>query len=74
MKPQITGLRVGGVLFGLMALAQLLRLVIRPAVMIGSFSVPLWPSVVAFLILAAMSVWMLELSAQPNSEPKGFST
>jgi hypothetical protein len=41
MNSQILGLRVAGVIFGLMCLAQLLRLVIRPEVLVAGHQVPL---------------------------------
>ena len=40
MNSQILGLKVAGVIFGLMCLAQLLRLVIRPAVLVAGHHVP----------------------------------
>jgi hypothetical protein len=45
MKSHITGLRVASVVFGLIALAQLVRLVIRPEVLVAGHPMPLWPSV-----------------------------
>ena len=51
MKSQITGLRVASIVFGLIALAQLVRLAIRPEVLVGGHLMPLWPSALAFVIL-----------------------
>jgi hypothetical protein len=62
MKSQIRGLRVAGGLFGLLALVQLLRLVIRPEVLVNGHQVPLWPSALAVIILGGMSLWMLKLA------------
>jgi hypothetical protein len=62
MKAQILGLRMAGVLFGLMSLAQLARLIIRPTVVIEGYALPLWPSVLAFVFLGSLSIWMLKLS------------
>jgi hypothetical protein len=45
-----------------MALAQLARLVIRPEVQVSGHSMPLWPSGLAFVILAGMCIWMLGLA------------
>jgi hypothetical protein len=53
---------VAGVVFGLLSLAQLLRLVIRPEVLVAGHQVPLWPSGLAFLILGSLSLWMWKLS------------
>jgi hypothetical protein len=62
MNSQILGLRVAGVIFGLMCLAQLLRLVIRPEVLVAGHQVPLWPSGLALMILGGLSLWMWKLS------------
>lgn len=67
-KVQIIGLRTAGILFGLMAIAQLLRLIIRPEVLVSGHAIPLWPSILAFMILTGMSIWMLGLSR--NSRPQ----
>jgi hypothetical protein len=66
MNSQTTGLRVASVLFGLMAMAQLVRLVIRPEVLVGGYSMPLWPSVLALIILGGLSVWMWRLARTPT--------
>ncbi|MGH8554030.1 MAG: hypothetical protein ACREUD_00365 [Gammaproteobacteria bacterium] len=58
MKAQIIGLRVASAVFGLMALAQLVRLVIRPDVLVAGYPMPLWPSALAFVILSGLSLWM----------------
>jgi len=63
MNSQILGLQVAGAVFGLMALAQLLRLVIRPDVFVASHMVPLWPSALAFVILGGLSLWMWKLAS-----------
>jgi hypothetical protein len=62
MNSQVTGLRVASVVFGLMALAQLVRLVIRPVVLVAGHPVPLWPSVLALVVLAGLSLWMWKLA------------
>lgn len=63
MNSQIIGLRVAGVLFGLMCLAQLGRLIIRPEIIVAGYQMPLWPSVVAVLLAGGMSLWMWKLSS-----------
>lgn len=62
MNSQVMGLRVAGVVFGLMSLAQLLRVIIQPVVLVAGHMMPLWPSVLAFLILASLSFWLLTLA------------
>ncbi|HEY4759623.1 MAG TPA: hypothetical protein VIH42_03490 [Thermoguttaceae bacterium] len=66
MNSQILGLRVAGTVFGLMGLGQFLRLVIRPDVLIGGYQFPLWPSALAVVILAGLSIWMWRLSCSPS--------
>ena len=66
MNSQITGLRVGSVVFALMAIAQLVRLVVRPEVLVAGYPMPLWPSVLAFIILGGLSLWMWKLARTPT--------
>ena len=66
MNSQVLGLRVAGTLFGLMALAQLARLVIQPEVLVAGHQMPLWPSGLAFLILGGLSIWMWKLARTPS--------
>ena len=65
MNSHILGLRVAGTLFGLMALAQLLRLLIRPEVLVAGYKMPLWPSALAVVVLGGMSLWMWKLARTP---------
>jgi hypothetical protein len=62
MSSQITGLRVASIVFGLLAIAQLARLMIRPEALVAGYPVPLWPSALAFIILGSLSIWMWRLS------------
>jgi hypothetical protein len=62
MNSQILGLRVASVIFGLMSIAQLVRLLIRPEVLVAGHLVPLWPSALAVVILGGLSLWMWKLS------------
>lgn len=62
MHSQIMGLRVAGILFGLMFLGQLIRLAIQPDVIVAGHTVPLWPSMIAVVIFGGLSVWMWTLT------------
>jgi hypothetical protein len=66
MKSQITGLRVAGVVFALLALAQLLRVTIRPEILVGGRVLPLWPSLLGIVILGSLSVWMWNLAGMSS--------
>ncbi len=67
MNSQIRGLRVAGTIFGLMSLAQLARLIIQPDVLIAGHSVPLWPSALAMVVLAGLSLWLWRLAGTTGS-------
>jgi hypothetical protein len=45
-----------------MTIAQLLRLVIRPEIVVAGNPMPLWPSVLALISLGGLSVWMWKLA------------
>jgi hypothetical protein len=63
MNSRIVGLRVAGVVFGLVAIAQLLRLVTQAEVLVaGRTIIPLWASAVAFAVTGGLSLWMWRLS------------
>jgi hypothetical protein len=62
MNSQVLGLRVASILFGLMSVAQFARLIMRPEVLVAGHLMPLWPSVVAFVALAGLSLWLWKLA------------
>jgi hypothetical protein len=63
MNAPVVGLRVASTIFGLMCLAQLLRLVTRVEVLVAGHQMPLWPNAVAFVILGGLSIWLWWLSS-----------
>src|SRR5262245_58436031 len=62
MSSQVLGLRVAIIVFGLISLVQLLRVVIQPEVLVAGHQMPLWPSVLALVIFAGLSIWLWKLS------------
>ena len=62
MNSQTVGLRVAGTIFGLMCLAQLLRIVTRFEVLVAGHQMPLWPSAFGLVIAGGLSLWMWKLS------------
>jgi hypothetical protein len=68
MNSQILGLRVAGLVFGLMAVAQFIRLIIHPEVLVAGHAMPLWPSALAFLVLGALCLWMWKLARTPGKQ------
>ena len=67
MNPRILGLRVAGIVFGLIALAQLGRIVARPEILVNGHVLLLWPSVVAMIAAGGLAIWCLKLSRGPSS-------
>ena len=65
MKTQVRGLRVAATVFGLMSLMQLIRLLLRPEIFVAGRPLPLLVSMIAFPVLAALSVWFWKLSTRP---------
>ncbi len=63
MNSPTTGLRVASVIFALFFLGHLLRLITHASVMLGSYHVPMWPSVVALIVAGLLSIWMWQLSS-----------
>jgi putative Ca2+/H+ antiporter (TMEM165/GDT1 family) len=53
---------LSGTLFALQALVQLARVVLQWPVSVASVDVPIWVSVIAFLITASLSIWAFRLS------------
>jgi len=49
---------VAAILFWLIALAQLLRVLLRIEVRAGDVNIPLWVSVLVFIVLAALGIWL----------------
>lgn len=62
MNSKDTGLRVASAVFGLMAIAQFMRLIIRPEVYVAGHSMPLWPSMLAMIILGGLCLWLWTLA------------
>jgi hypothetical protein len=70
MKSPTCALRAASVIFGLMGLAHLVRIFLGLYVQIGSCSFGRRWSLVAFVILAALSVWfwLAAAAAAPKTE------
>ncbi|MEP6602912.1 MAG: hypothetical protein ABJB69_03090 [Spartobacteria bacterium] len=62
MNSQTAGLRVAGLIFGCICLGHLWRLLAHVDVQLGQYHVPMAFSVVALLVMGALSIWLLLLS------------
>jgi hypothetical protein len=49
---------VAAIFLWLIALAQLLRVLLRVEVKAGDVNIPLWVSVLVFIVLAALGTWL----------------
>jgi len=59
-----TYLIVSGVLFGLITIAQLLRLIFQVPVQVGTLNVPMWPSVLALILVLSLCIWAFRLASK----------
>ena len=50
-----------GSLFALITLGQLTRLTLQIPVQVGTWSVPLWPSLVVVIVALALFIWAIRL-------------
>ena len=62
MNSPTTGLRVASVIFAIVCLAHLLRLITHAVVIIGTYHVPMWPTVLALIVSGLLCIWMWRLS------------
>jgi len=49
--------QVSGTFFAMVAIGQLFRAMMRLPLQVADISVPVWASVCAFIVTAALSVW-----------------
>jgi hypothetical protein len=68
MSSQKTGLRVAAVIFGIISLVHLWRMLFAHfTVQIGSHQLPLWGSVVGFIVAGFLSIWMWRLASRSGA-------
>jgi len=65
---QRLGLRLAGAIFVLFSVAHVLRLAAHIEISIGGRAIPMWPSIIAAIVGAALAIWLLRLSSQ-DSQP-----
>ncbi|OIQ90469.1 hypothetical protein GALL_276080 [mine drainage metagenome] len=64
MNSPTLGLRVASILFGVTGLAHLIRVFVKIQLVIGTCYIQRRWNLVAFVILAALCVWMWSLASQ----------
>jgi hypothetical protein len=64
---------VAGLVFGFVAFMHILRLIYRIPIRIATVTIPMWVSVIAFLVALLLSVWMMNANSLPiHSSNKTF--
>lgn len=63
MNPEKTGLRISSVLFGLFAIAHVIRLINQIPVRVGDHQIPMGVSWVALIIAALLCIWFWRLAS-----------
>ena len=58
---RVVALRLTAVIFLLVSLFHLLRLILKIDVTVGTFVLPMWSSVVGFLVMFMLAMWVLSL-------------
>jgi len=54
--------QVSGTIFAVIALAQLTRSLLGWPAQVGSVSIPIWLSIIAFLITGSLAIWAFRAS------------
>jgi hypothetical protein len=67
MNSPAFGLRVAGTVFGIVSLAQLLRLLLQLDVVVGQAHVPLAASGIAAVFTGVLCVWLWRLSGRATA-------
>jgi MFS superfamily sulfate permease-like transporter len=58
---------VSGIFLALLACVQLLRLLMRWPIRVGNVDVPLWPSVIAALIVGSLAAWAFRVASRSDA-------
>jgi hypothetical protein len=74
MKSRTIGLRVSGLIFGLISLGLVARLWARPEIVIGSYHLGRIPSWFLIIVTGAISIWLVKLAGPWCTETKAAPT
>jgi hypothetical protein len=64
MNSPRTGLRVASIVFGIFAIAHIVRLFNHARAMLGTHEIPMTVSWVALIVAAILSIWLWRLSSR----------
>ena len=59
--------QVSGTIFAIVSLVQLTRIAMGWPVQIDLFTVPIWLSVIAFIVTGALSIWAFRSGGRPSA-------
>ena len=62
---------VAAIVFWLIALAQVVRVILRVRVTAGSHDIPLWLSSVAFVVLGTLGLWLWRERQEDRQRQEG---
>ncbi|MCE0498168.1 MAG: hypothetical protein LV481_09515 [Methylacidiphilales bacterium] len=74
MKLRTIGLRVSGVIFGLVSLGLIARLWARSEIVIGSYHLGRIPSLFLIIATGGLSIWLVKLAGPWCAESKAAPT
>ena len=57
-----TALIVAGIVFGIIALVHLVRLILKSEVIIAGKQIPMWASILGFILALSLCIWMFVAS------------
>ena len=64
MNSQMTALRIAGAIFALFALGHVWRFVTDGEVVVGGYTLPVWPSGLLAIVALGLSIWMWRLASR----------
>ena len=62
MTNQRLGLRVAGLIFALISIGHVIRVAAGLEVRLGGQTIPMWPSIAAVIVFAALAIWFWRLA------------
>ena len=68
MTSQRIALRIAAILFGLVCIAHIWRLIAQTELQINGIVLPMWPSVIAAIVTAMLTLWMWKLAGRGSQQ------
>lgn len=68
MSPYSSALIIAGFIFGLVSLTHLLRVIYKVPIIIGNKIIPMWASILSFILTLLLSIYMFIVSPPAHSQ------